>query len=100
MDTGEYLVPKRGVYATLTNVDGIWYESMSSVGHNPTLNCRIDLSVESNIFDFDKEIYGDVIEIQFIKYLRDEEKFDSIEALVAKIDQDKVDTLEILKNLK
>jgi riboflavin kinase/FMN adenylyltransferase len=99
IDTGEYLVPKNGVYATMTKVDGVWYQSMSSIGHNPTLNCRVDVSVESNIFDFDQEIYGKTIEIRFIKRLRDELKFDSIEALIAKIDQDKVDTLDILSKL-
>jgi len=100
LDTGDYLVPRRGVYATLTNVDGKWYQSMSSVGHNPTLNCRIDLSVESNIFDFDQDIYGKEIEIKFIHYLRDEEKFNNIDDLIKKIDQDKVDTLKILQNIK
>ena len=61
IDTGDYLIPKKGVYATMTKVAGKWYQSMSSIGHNPTLNCRVDLSVESNIFDFDQDIYGDTI---------------------------------------
>ena len=73
---------------------------MSSVGHYPTLNCMVDVSVESNIFDFDEEIYGETIELMFIKRLRDELKFDSVEALIRKIDQDKIDSLEILNNLK
>jgi riboflavin kinase/FMN adenylyltransferase len=100
LDTSDYLVPRRGVYATLTKVNDKWYQSMSSVGHNPTLNCRIDLSVESNIFDFNREIYGEEIEIKFIKYLRDEEKFDNIDDLIKKIDQDKVDTLAVLEKIK
>jgi riboflavin kinase/FMN adenylyltransferase len=100
IDTNDYLIPKKGVYATLTKVRGRWYKSMSSVGHNPTLNCRVDLSVESNIFDFNDDIYGEVIELKFIKRLRDEEKFDSIDALIAKIDQDKLDTLALLENIK
>lgn len=99
-DTGEYLVPKKGVYVTMTKYQDTWYQSMTSVGHNPTLNCRTDISVESNIFDFDKQIYGDQIEIKFVKRLRDELKFDSVEALIKKIDQDKVDSLEVLNNLK
>ena len=96
IDTGLYLVPKTGVYATMTKVDGTWYRSMSSVGHNPTLNCQVDVSVESNIFDFDREIYGEEIELLFVKRLRDELKFNSIEALIAEIDHDKVVTIEIL----
>lgn len=99
IDTGLYLVPKTGVYATMTKVGDKWYQSMSSVGHNPTLNCLVDVSVESNIFDFDEEIYGDVIEIMFIKRLRDELKFDSIEALIVEIDNDKVVSLDVLQQI-
>ena len=99
IDTNDYLIPKTGVYATLTKVDGVWHKSMSSVGHNPTLNCMTDVSVESYIFDFDKEIYGEVIELKFIKRLRDELKFDSVEALITQIDKDGIESLEILKSL-
>ena len=100
VNTGNYLIPKRGVYVTLTKVKDTWHESMSSVGHNPTLNCSIDLSVESNIFNFDEDIYGETIEIKFVKRLRDEIKFSSVEALITKIDQDKVDSIKIFKELK
>ncbi len=100
VNTGDYLIPKRGVYVTLTKVKDVWHESMSSVGHNPTLNCSIDLSVESNIFNFDEDIYGEIIEIKFVKRLRDEVKFNSVEELIAKIDQDKVDSINIFKELK
>lgn len=99
-DTNNYLIPKTGVYVTKTKYDGTWYDSMSSVGHNPTLNCLAVVSVESNIFHFNKEIYGEEIEIKFIKRLRDELKFDSVEGLIKKIDQDKIDSIEVLKNLK
>ncbi len=98
ISTDGYFIPKRGVYVTLTKVANVWHESMTSVGHNPTLNCRIDLSVESNIFDFDKEIYGEIIEIKFLKRLRDEIKFTSIEALIAEIDKDKINTINYFKN--
>ncbi len=100
VNTGDYLIPKRGVYVTLTKVKDEWYESMSSIGHNPTLNCSIDLSVESNIFNFDEEIYGEIIEVKFIKRLRDEIKFNSVEALISKIDHDKIDSLNIFRKLK
>lgn len=99
IDTDGYLIPKGGVYVTLTRVGDTWYKSMTSVGHNPTLNCRIDLSVESNIFDFDEDIYGEIIEIKFIKRLRDEIKFSSVEALIAEIDKDKINTIRTFKDL-
>ena len=100
IDTGDYLIPKKGVYATMTKVAGKWYQSMSSIGHNPTLNCRVDLSVESNIFDFDQDIYGQTIELKFIKRIRDEEKFNSIDELVTRIKLDKIETVKILQELK
>lgn len=100
INTKDYLIPKKGVYVTMTKVDGKWYQSMSSVGNNPTLNFRGDISVESNIFDFNKDIYGETIELMFVKRLRDEVKFSSVDELIKTIDQDKVDSLEILNNLK
>lgn len=99
IDTTDYIIPKNGVYATLTKVRDKWYKSMSSVGHNPTLNCRTKVSVESHLFDFSEEIYGEIAELKFIKRLRDEEKFTSVQALIDKINQDQVISLEILKNL-
>ncbi|MGS0971844.1 MAG: bifunctional riboflavin kinase/FAD synthetase [Candidatus Izemoplasmataceae bacterium] len=98
IDTTDYLIPRKGVYATKTLVEDVWYPSMSSIGHNPTLNCRSELSVESNIFEFDQEIYGKEITTVFIKRLRDEIKFEEVNQLIKQIDQDKIDTIEILKN--
>ena len=72
---------------------------MSSIGHNPTLNCNVKLSVESHILDFDQDIYGQVIETKFIKRIRSEEKFTTVEGLIHKIDQDQLDTIVILNNL-
>lgn len=97
IDADHYLMPKQGVYITRTKVDGVWYDSMSSIGHNPTMNCQVELSLESHILGFDKEIYGEIIEIEFVQRLRDELKFSSLEALIAKIDQDKLDTLNYFK---
>jgi riboflavin kinase/FMN adenylyltransferase len=98
IDTEDYIIPKTGVYATLTKVKGHWHQSMSSVGHNPTLNCRTDVSVESHLFDFDEDIYGEIVELKFIKRLRDEEKFTNVDDLITKIKEDQVNTLEILEN--
>jgi len=99
MNTKDYLIPKNGVYATLTKVNGVWHHSMSSVGHNPTMNCMVEVSVESHIINFDEDLYGKIIELKFIKRLRDELKFDSVETLIAQIDQDQIDSLQILNTL-
>ena len=98
IDTGDYLVPKKGVYASFTRYNKRWYRSMSSIGHNPTLNQQTNISVESYLFDFNKRIYGETIEIVFVKRLRNEEKFDSVDALVKQIEADERATISILKN--
>lgn len=82
------ITPKRGVYASITRVGDTLHPSMTSVGHNPTLNAAHPLSVESYLFDFEQTIYGEVITTYFVKWLRDEQKFDSVADLIAQIDRD------------
>lgn len=81
------IIPKRGVYSTKTIVDGKTYLSATSVGFNPTFN-EDSLKIESHILDFNGDLYGKVIEIVFVKYLREELKFKSIEDLKNQIDKD------------
>lgn len=97
LDTNGFLIPKKGVYATYTKVKDVLYPSMTSIGHNPTLNTHHPLSVESYLFDFNETIYGDLIETYFVKRLRSEMKFEAVQDLIHQIDQDGVDTLAVLK---
>ncbi|MEG0176281.1 bifunctional riboflavin kinase/FAD synthetase [Anaerorhabdus sp.] len=94
----ELIVPRVGVYAGWTIIDGVKYKSMINVGHNPTFNYSQKCSVESNIFDFNNEIYGKQVKLQFVKYLRDEIKFNSIEKLIEQMNQDQTDAKEVLSN--
>jgi len=100
IDGGDFLYPKRGVYATMSKVKDTWYQSMTSIGFNPTLNPQKGLSVESYLFDFSADIYGETIETVFVKRLRNEEKFDSKDALIQQIDKDGEETLKVLKGVK
>lgn len=100
IDTHEYLVPKTGVYASRTRVNGTWHDSVSSIGYNPTLNKNDAVSVESHIFDFDEALYGSAITIVFIKRIREERTFESKETLVQQIDQDVKEAHTILKQYK
>ncbi|MFP4078717.1 MAG: bifunctional riboflavin kinase/FAD synthetase [Bacillota bacterium] len=100
IDTHEYLVPKAGVYASRTKVNGTWHDSVSSIGYNPTLNKNVSLSVESHIFDFDEELYGSAITVVFIKRIREERTFSSKEALIEQIDKDVVAARTILGRYK
>ncbi len=100
IDTGDYLVPAKGVYASRTKVRGTWHDSISSVGFNPTLNPSGSLSVESHLFDFDEDIYGETIETCFIKRIRDELRFPNADALVKRIEEDVAIAKHILKQAK
>ncbi len=81
------LLPKTGVYAGVTTVDGEKYKSVVNVGNNPTFNAD-KITIESHIFDFDSDIYGKTIKVEFKKYLRGNVKFSSIDELKAQIVKD------------
>lgn len=89
------LVPKNGIYAARVLVRGMWYGGMLSIGHNPTFGGKT-VTIEVNILDFDSDIYGEKITIELIAYMRPELKFDSLEALINAIDQDKVNITKVL----
>jgi riboflavin kinase / FMN adenylyltransferase len=91
----EKIVLGNGIYAVYTDVEGVQYKGMMSIGFRPTVDGKKRV-VEVNIFDFNKEIYGAVIRVHVKKHLRSEAKFDSLEALVKQIDQDKIESLKCL----
>lgn len=93
-------IPKRGVYAVRMNVHDRWYDGMASIGYNVTFESRRNYSVEVHLFDFNEEIYGEDVRVQWVKYLREEIKFDSKESLIEQLDQDEIDSKETLAILK
>lgn len=72
----------------MTKVLGKEYMSMINIGHNPTFNHRKDVSIETNILDFDQMIYGEKMAISFLHYRRSELKLDSLDQLIAVMRQD------------
>lgn len=85
-------LPKTGVYVVSIRVQGEWYQGMASIGYNITFEKDREKTVEVNIFDFDKMIYGEKVTVRWHHYLRDEVKFTGIEGLIEQLDQDKIDT--------
>jgi riboflavin kinase/FMN adenylyltransferase len=82
------VIPANGVYITLTMIEGEWRRSITNIGHRPTFGGDPELSVETHVFDFDEEIYGEKIRIRFLHRLREEKRFESLDALRAQIDRD------------
>ena len=66
-----------------------------SIGFRPTVDGKKRV-VEVNIFDFDREIYGETLKVTVKKYLREEVRFEGLDALVKQIDLDKVESLKVL----
>lgn len=82
------VIPKYGVYATATLVDGSWRRSITNIGVRPTFENDAEPSIETYIFDLDQDLYGDVLRVRFLHRIRDERKFDGIGELKAQIQKD------------
>lgn len=82
-----YVIPKNGVYSAQIVVNNKRYLSATNVGYNLTFN-ENSIKIESHIIDFDENIYDRIVELIFIKYLREEIKFKSIELLKKQILED------------
>lgn len=84
----ERLVPQFGVYGTLCTFRGCTYRSITNIGENPTFDDISGVHVETNIFDFSEDLYGEEIQVSFIEKIRDEEKFTSVNELIEQIKVD------------
>ncbi|ADL51536.1 bifunctional riboflavin kinase/FAD synthetase [Clostridium cellulovorans] len=82
------LLPKGGVYYSNVKVENKIYKGITNIGYNPTVQGD-SLSVETHILDFNQSIYDEFIEVYFVKRIRDEKKFKSIDELVKQLKQDK-----------
>ncbi len=89
------IIPRDGVYAVKLRFEGEWYGGMMNIGTRPTFEGS-DRTLEVNIFDFDEEIYGREVQVRFLRRIRDEMKFDGVEALKEQLAKDKESALEII----
>ncbi len=94
-DDEHKLIPKNGVYATKTIIDGIEFFSVSNIGFSPTINTIHQRELESFIIDFSGELYGKYVELKFVKRLRDEIKFANRSQLIEAIKNDVAETNRI-----
>ncbi|CEH35262.1 bifunctional riboflavin kinase/FAD synthetase [Romboutsia lituseburensis] len=81
------VIPKNGIYATKVYVEDKVYFGATNVGYNPTVNGK-SLSIETNILEFDEDIYGKNIKVEFLERIRDEKKFSSLEELKNQLGKD------------
>lgn len=82
------ILPKIGVYYTCVEVNNNIYKGITNIGSNPTVNGG-EITIETNILDFNEDIYGKNIKVYFLKWIRGEKKFDSLEDLKNQLEHDK-----------
>ena len=90
------LIAANGVYVCRTLIKGKLYNGMGNIGVRPTID-HGELTIEINIFDFDEDIYDETITILFVDRLRDEKKFESLDALKEQLAKDREQSIQLLK---
>ncbi|MCP4520320.1 MAG: bifunctional riboflavin kinase/FAD synthetase [Cytophagales bacterium] len=89
------LIPQKGVYAVEIIFENKIYQGMLNIGNRPTLNGKSE-SIEVNIFDFTQDIYHQEMMIKFLAYIRNEQRFSSLEELQQQLEKDKQSVLSII----
>lgn len=94
------LIPQMGVYAVYVLHENVKFGGMLNIGFNPTVSTNHHLKIEVHIFDFNKDIYGQDIQIEFVSRLRGEIKFNSVDELKLQLQKDATSAKEhLLKNV-
>ncbi len=94
------LVPKNGIYFVRVNLSGEWHFGIASIGVRPTFKSDGQRIVEIYVLDFEKDIYGSPLRVEFHRRLRDEIQFESAGALVEQMNRDKMESMRLRDNFK
>jgi riboflavin kinase / FMN adenylyltransferase len=89
------VTPKKGVYAVWVRVDDKYFGGMMNIGERPTFEGNAH-TLEVHIFDFEQDIYGKEVQLQFVERIRDEKKFSGVDELVAQLGDDENQVRKIL----
>lgn len=91
------LIPSTGVYIIKTKINAILFHGIMNIGFNPTVLGKHQ-TIEAHLFDFNENLYGKKITVEFVYFLREERKFKSVEELVAQLNIDKENAISFLSN--
>ena len=94
-DAGQ-IVPGNGVYAIKAIIGTETFNGMMNIGIRPTVSNELSLHIEAHLFDFNRDVYNQSIEIVFAERLRDEQRFPSLDALKAQLNTDAVNAKKVL----
>jgi len=96
-DKRNKVIPANGVYAVDMAIGDEVFKGMMNIGIRPTFDGSDERTLEVNLFDFERNIYGETVEVRFIKRIRDERKFQSVNELIAQLGDDKRVAQEVNK---
>src|SRR5436190_9508145 len=88
LETQNELVPPNGVYATIMTIDGVVHGGVTNIGMRPTFG-ETTPTIETHVLDYSGNLYGHAVRLAFVQRLRDERRFEDVDALRAQIDADK-----------
>jgi riboflavin kinase/FMN adenylyltransferase len=94
----EKLIPKNGVYVVRVSYDNRYYSGVLNIGIRPTIS-GASQTIEVHLFDFSQEIYNAKLTLEFLTFLREEQRFDSLDALKNQIISDKEQAIVYFQNL-
>jgi riboflavin kinase/FMN adenylyltransferase len=86
--TDNELVPPHGVYATTLTIDGIVHASITNIGLRPTFGETLQTTIETHVLNYSGDLYGRAVRLGFVQRIRDERKFEDVDALRAQIEAD------------
>lgn len=92
------LIPNNGVYIVKCNFESETIFGMMNIGNRPTVNGE-NQTIEINFFDFNKDIYNKIISIEILDFIREEQKFDSLDSLKSQLNKDRQTTLDYISRI-
>ena len=93
------LIPMDGIYVCYIYIGSDRYEGMMYIGDIPTIDEKNPKTIEVNIFDFDRDIYGEKVKLELLSFIRHDKKFDGLESLTIQLNKDKKDSLAYFSGL-
>lgn len=82
------IIPKHGVYATLSNIDGVWVKGLTNIGRRPSVDDHTHVSVETYLLDFSEDLYGKEVSLELHHYIREVKKFNNLEEVTQQVKLD------------
>jgi len=96
-DDERKLIPKDGVYAVRARYNSKFWSGMMNIGTRPTFSGK-ERTLEVHLFDFEEDIYGQDLQVRFVKRIRDEQNFNSVDELIEQLNEDKKIAQKVIKS--